>query len=289
MKIATCTITRLGNKYLREYIEYYKSIGVDKMYFYDNNRPNEEKVADEIGDYAENGFVEIIDWGNKTGKVQELAYQDCYDKYGKEFDWIGMIDDDEYVTIKSGESLKNFLSKEIFFNKNGVCFPMLNYCDSDIIINESNKRLNVYTQLAFLDNIWTASFYKTFVRGNLNVRYLELRDENNNVIFGCCCHVPIVDGIIGNNFVDCDGNLLVEDKANGLDITFNQYAVSNAFLKHIPTGCIDDFIKMKRRRGWPDTGSNMNNKFNYDYFCQYNKSTEEKLHYYLEMTKNFYE
>ena len=95
------------------------------------------------------------------------------------------------------------------------------------------------------------------------------------------CHIPFIDGIVGNGIVDCDGNDIRRDKFSFI----TQYATKNAFLKHIPTGSIDDYINMKRKRGWPDTNSDMNNKFNLDYFSRYNNLTQEKILYYKLKTE----
>ena len=40
MKICICTIGKQENKYILEYIEYYKKLGIDKIYLYDNNNIN---------------------------------------------------------------------------------------------------------------------------------------------------------------------------------------------------------------------------------------------------------
>jgi hypothetical protein len=281
MKIATVTITRLGNKYLQEYVEYYKSLGVDKMYFYDNNHEDEEPVESVLKDYVFDGFVEIIPFHDVDGRIQEKAYQDFYDNHGTEFDWIGFFDDDEYVTINIGGDLKSFLSREKFDGRNGVCFPMIHFCDSGVIVNDKNTRLDVYTTVKDIRNIWFMSGIKTIIRGGLNVSYIAGMYEYEpgvNRFYDANCHIPVVDGKIISNFVDCDGNPL-EGKARRY---WTYYGTNDAFLKHIPTGCIDDYINMKMKRDWPDTNNKQN--FGYDYFKTINVDTEEKYKYFLEHT-----
>ena len=51
MKICICTIVKQENKYILEYIEYYKNFGVDKIYIYDNNNINGEYFDNIILDY----------------------------------------------------------------------------------------------------------------------------------------------------------------------------------------------------------------------------------------------
>lgn len=276
MKIASVTLTRLGNKYLKEYVEYYKALGVDKMYFYDNNHADEEKVSDVLQEYVDNGFVEIIPFGDVEGRIQEKAYQDFYDKHGDEYDWLCVFDDDEYVTLNYGNNLKKFLELPIFNNVNGVCFPMVNFCDSGIIVNDKNTRLDVYTEIKDLGDVYNRSFYKTIIRGHLmNVSYLAGVYENNNGHFYTDgCHYPVIDGVCYNCLVDCDGHNL-----NGSCGSVTLFATFNGFLKHIPTGCIDDFMHMKMKRDWPDTENKQH--FGYEYFLYYNNHTDEKWDYFI--------
>ena len=37
IKICLCVIAKNENKYLREFVEYYKTIGYNKIFLYDNN------------------------------------------------------------------------------------------------------------------------------------------------------------------------------------------------------------------------------------------------------------
>ena len=51
MNVALCTIGRLENRYAVEYVEYYKSIGFDKIFIYDNNFGNEEHFEEVLQPY----------------------------------------------------------------------------------------------------------------------------------------------------------------------------------------------------------------------------------------------
>ena len=66
-KICICTVAKCENRYINEFIEYYKKNGIDKIYLYDNNDIDGEKFDDDIGEYVENDFVEIIDWRGVKG------------------------------------------------------------------------------------------------------------------------------------------------------------------------------------------------------------------------------
>ena len=52
---------REENKYVRELVEYYSKIGVEKFIFGDNNLPNTEKLSDVLQDYIKDGIIDIIE------------------------------------------------------------------------------------------------------------------------------------------------------------------------------------------------------------------------------------
>ena len=48
IKIAICTMGKKENLYIKEFILYYKKLGVDKIFIYDDNDDNSEKINDVI-------------------------------------------------------------------------------------------------------------------------------------------------------------------------------------------------------------------------------------------------
>ena len=89
-KIALCCIAKMENDYIRFFVEYYQRLHFDKIFIYDNNDPDGEKFEDVINDYIQSGFVEIVDFRGREC-VQMPAYQNCYDKHNKEYDWIAFL------------------------------------------------------------------------------------------------------------------------------------------------------------------------------------------------------
>ena len=92
--VAICAIVRCENRYLREWVDWHKGLGVEKFFIYDNGHGNDENPRDVIGDDPQ---VEIIDWRDRDGNTQCEAYDECYREHGKEFAWMGFIDIDEFV------------------------------------------------------------------------------------------------------------------------------------------------------------------------------------------------
>ena len=114
MKVALCCIGKNENRYIREYVDHYRKIEVDKIFLYDNNDIDGEHFEDIIQSDIDSGFVELINYrGEKVCQLR--AYQECYDKHGGEYDWIMFIDcGDEYWYSDVYETIKQFLGQKRF-------------------------------------------------------------------------------------------------------------------------------------------------------------------------------
>ena len=104
MKVSLCCIGRLENQYAVEYVDYYKSIGFDKIFIYDNNHDGEESFDKVLKTYITKKQVEIIDWRNREHD-QCYAYRDCYVRYGNDYQWIAFFDFDNILSCSIASSL----------------------------------------------------------------------------------------------------------------------------------------------------------------------------------------
>ena len=80
MKVALCTIAKMENRYIKEYVSYYKNLGVDVIYLYDNNDVDGERFEQVIDKEIHDGSVVLLDYRGRK-KCQVEAYQNCYEKY----------------------------------------------------------------------------------------------------------------------------------------------------------------------------------------------------------------
>lgn len=101
-----CAIFRDEANYLKEWIEYHLIIGVDHFYLYNNF--SEDEYMDVLKPYIDSGIVTLCDWTIEHGQM--LAYQDCYDKYRNETNWIAYIDLDEYIVPNIHNNINDFLA-----------------------------------------------------------------------------------------------------------------------------------------------------------------------------------
>ena len=113
IKVCLCTIGKLENKYVREYVEHYKKYEIDKIFIYDNNDINGESFENVLSDFIDNKYVEIINYrGKKTIQINML--NNCYKNNFKLYDWFIMFDMDEFIYLKNYGSIKNYLNNKKF-------------------------------------------------------------------------------------------------------------------------------------------------------------------------------
>ena len=144
MKVAICLIIKNENLYLREWLDYYKNIGVDTIILYDNNDINGEKCYEIIKDDI-NEFVYYNDIRGKKN-VQINIYNECYRRYNHLFDWIGFFDTDEFLTLKKHTNIKDFLNDKMFSECKQILINWLPYGDNDLITYDGRGVLDRFTK-----------------------------------------------------------------------------------------------------------------------------------------------
>lgn len=266
MKVALCCIGRMENRYSKEYVEYYKNIGVDKIFIYDNNYDGEEHFEDVIGDYISDGFVDVINYRNKKS-CQLSAYQDCYDNYSNEYDWICYFDFDEFIEMNGFEDIKDFLGQNKFNEFEMIHINWKCYDDNDNVLYEDKPVRERFTRvklpLDFLKgyNFPENNHIKPIVRGGLT-----------GVVWNATPHTP--RGV--KKCCDAGGNECNPDSP------FNTYNFEYAWLCHYITKSIQEWVDIKTKRGYPDNNTIFLNRNNIlKEFFKVNKMTSEKRDFLL--------
>ena len=78
-KICTCIPAKNENIYIKEYVEHYNKYGVDKIFIYDNNEVDGERLENVISEYIKKGFVEVFDYRGKVTPLYNIM-NDCYQR-----------------------------------------------------------------------------------------------------------------------------------------------------------------------------------------------------------------
>lgn len=258
-KVSLCVIIKNENKYLREFVEHYLNLGFSNIYLYDNNDYEGEHPNEVIEDYINNGFVIYHNYRN--WKVcQKMAYNDCYEKYSKNCDWIAFFDCDEFLQLTRHGNISSFISQDIYDKYNCVFINWLCYGDSEHLYYEDKPIVERFYQPAhneaYFGSIPINYYVKSIVR--TNVKKLNFKEN---------VHYPS-----GNNVLIC--NTIGQPC---LGATFHFPIYGSAILRHYITKSLEEFME-KTKRGYPDHIVDKERKEIYlKRFFKINKVTPEKI------------
>ena len=274
--IAICVIGRLENNYIREFIEYYKKLGVDRIFLFDTNNELEENFNDEIGYYIKLGYVILIKfYYNIYGPTKEVmeAYNFFIKEFSYMFDWCIFIDPDEYITLYKHNSIKEYLSELVFDNFNCIALNWLNMDDNDLLYYECKSLHQRFTRECF-DKY---EFYENrTIKSIVNLKLC--RSQNVTISFSHRCHFPNVYAEHDNDpeikFCNNKGIACKVQSHLRIDhINYDWAALVHYRLKTIEEYCTNRQLKLIKY-GYK------NLKFNYEFFIKYNKDTIEKRNIY---------
>lgn len=131
--LAICAFFKNEAPWLKEWIEYHKSIGVTKFYLYNND--SSDSHLEVLKPYVSDGSVEVFDWSSSDPShaiygyddyiwvpFQYGAYNDCLkNKVNNTCLWLAIIDIDEFVVPMEGaSSLLNYLNEKKLENRVGA-------------------------------------------------------------------------------------------------------------------------------------------------------------------------
>lgn len=272
-KIALCCIAKMENDYIRFFVEYYKALHFDKIIIYDNNDSEGEKCEDVINDYIQSGFVEIVDFRGR--KVAQLsAYQNCYDRFNKQYDWIAFFDVDEFLTFSDGsDDIHDFLNQEKLLPYQLMHINWKVYGDNDLLDNDGRNVIErfveplPYNTRMYSSNLPENNHIKSIVRGGLSyVRWNKGPHTPSCTGYHCCN--PLGEHVNANS-------------------PFQNYDFSVAYIRHYSTKTIGEWVKNKMKRGIPDRSvESWKELLNLDSFFRYNRKTDEKQLYAEHILKD---
>lgn len=264
MKVAICCIVKCENLYLREWVQYYYEMGICNIILYDNNDINGEYPQQVIGDYINNGFVI---YKNARGKhrYQIEAYQQCYDEYVNEFDWIGFLDIDEYWYLSPEYTFETFFSDELFPNALAIFINWLCYGDNDLLHYDNRpvmERFKTPTQPIDVGYpVRINSVKKMFVKCIPTIR-VEFTDSNG----------------IRYMWRDEQDSFYTSYTTDGEPLKAEVKIIfEKSFIKHYRTLTIEEFLYRRfGRGGYADKESPHTKEYIMKMFWEQNNWTEEK-------------
>lgn len=258
LKVCVCTVGKLENRYIIEYINHYHNYKFDKIFIYDNNEKYGEKFEDVINAYIKKGFVQIINFrGRKC--IQRRAINDCYRKNFNYYDWILFGDIDEFIFLKYYKNIKVFLYKKRFNKCQSIQFNWVMHTDNNQIYYNNKSLSERFPEKG--KSLKTSIDVKSIVKGKINMNFTSIH-------------------YLSGKLISCDvfGNIKKKFYFNK-----NRYYKKN-YIDHYYTKSTEEFIT-KIKRGSVGTGIIRYGII--DNYFELNKITKEKIDYIeKEMSTN---
>ena len=262
-----CTLCKSENLYIQEFIDYYRDLGYNHIFIYDNNDIDGERLEEVIQEEINEGFISIINYrGSKNGQIFR-AYIDCYEKNNKNYNWLSFFDIDEFLDLKPKNiKIQEFLNNERFNYCQNIKFNWLLYSDGDKVHFENKPIEERFTESLFNNTL--NNHVKSTVRGNLTTNYwIGARNPHTGI----------------NNYNCCNPSGKQISKISPYN---KPYDYKYGFLKHYRTKTIEEYIN-KIKKGKPD--AQKDNFYMIRMFFLTNRKTKEKLDIFKkEFNINYY-
>lgn len=265
-KICICTPAKDENRYLKEYVEHYKNYGVDKIFIYDNNDINGERLENAIGEDIKRGFVEVFDYRGKISSLYNIM-NDCYQRNYKIYDWLIFFEVDEHIHLSNYTNVKLYLQRDIFKNCEIIHLNWVHHTDNNLIYYDNRP---------------------------LHIRFPEVEpNARNNVNSSRSCVKSILRGHIPNVVIKCVHKLTKKLKGcNGFGnpevisgIKTNNSDFRFYYIDHYYSKSVEELVE-KLNKG--DVFKGQNTSFKYirvnSYFKR-NNITLEKINFIENHTK----
>ena len=256
IKICLCTMGKLENLYVREFILYYKKLGIDKIFIYDDNDLYTEKINDvnPLKYYAK-----VFENIKSKIKKQDDAYTDCYNKYKKKYNWFLMIDMDEFLVVVN-DTLKNYLSNPIFNKCDFIKLHWVLATDNNLLHYDNRSLFE-----RFKGPYIKSQSVKTIIRGNINNLKYHVHSPNFSPEKNISCNN--VGEIIKYKYIDIE--------------SVHEINIKKAYIIHFQFKSTEEFIN-KYKRGYSDWLKDMKKFLKGKIYAYYNTNniTKEKKKLY---------
>lgn len=193
-RFAICATIKNENIYLREWVDYHFSLGVDKIFLYNNNNDNGENPNLIVQDYIDAGKIEITKinyYDTRPFQFKQTdAYNDCLEKNDLYFDWIVFIDLDEFITIDKYGTLQELFKHTNYNNFDCVVFNMVVYGNNTIYYEQKPVQERFPEQLKNEIKFWNIRMNQLvhpFVKTSKGIRFYDGNPHIPKLTNKTCC------------------------------------------------------------------------------------------------------
>ena len=265
-KVCICTLGKKENKYVKEYVDHYKALGVDKIFLYDNNDINDEKFEDVLSDYVKDDFIKIFNYRGKVAPQLKI-FEKCYNSNKNKYDWFIFFDIDEFIHLNNYNKISDFLDEKKFKDCKLIHFNCLRHTDNDLLYYDNRSVVERFPII-----LWDSKLYtlKTIIRGKTKryIRIITTHWLNRGLSGGC----------------DVFGESVIPTRKRRLGYKINQPKFKQYYIDHYCFKSTEEYIN-KINKGDGVYGDSIKNKMHkISLYFGYNKITLEKINYIEKKT-----
>ena len=140
IRSAVLAVARMENRYLVEWIEYHLNLGFSHIFICDNNFDHEENIGEFLNTNLDSSLlnhVTVFNHRNDGSLHRQMHYYSNYLwKYKNDYDWIAIIDVDEFITLSSESgltSINELLSRPEFSDADQLFLNWMVYGDNGLV------------------------------------------------------------------------------------------------------------------------------------------------------------
>ena len=250
--------------YITDFLYFYKRLGFNHIFLYDNNDINGERFEKVIPEKLLKTFVTIINYRGFRGDSygpQMSSYYDCYDKNNLNYDWLAFFDVDEYLNLSPDNlTIQQLLHNSRYNNCESIKFNWKVFTDNNQLDYE-NKPLNErFTVAVNISNVFNTAC-KMIIKGNLSNYSLRKTFHPHDIFY--------------SNY-SCNSNGII-CKERYIKPVYKYASLYHYYTKSIKEYC----LKVKRGRAFvKKTPINELKTFYFNNFFEFNKKTKEKVDIY---------
>ncbi len=141
--IAMVTIIKNEGRYIKEWVDYHRLLGINRFYLYDNESTDDTREI--LAPYVHDGTVVLRDI---AGSARQLdAYNDALSRYGKSCKYMAFVDADEFFVVDD-VPLVDFLDAKLKGSAGGLAFNWMIFGSSGRTRREEGLVIERFTRRA---------------------------------------------------------------------------------------------------------------------------------------------
>lgn len=140
-QLSVCLMFQNEARFLKEWLEYYKLVGAEHFYLYDNS--STDNFMEVLAPYVASGEVELFHYPGISESLashihnQCIIYSDAISRAQDKSKWLAIVDGDEYILPVKENTILDVLKK--FEKYGGVYINWLNFGTSGVEKTPSDK------------------------------------------------------------------------------------------------------------------------------------------------------